>query len=301
MKRIVLTALLAAALALPAAAKPRNIRGSEQYKTQDVYTVAPFDQLSVSGQLEVEFVQGPEGTYTVSYTGPYNLAEQTYIASREGVLTVSYKEPLNVLGDEHVRVKIAAPDLRRIVVSGAGEVHAHEALDLDELTLVADGKGEIELDNLRARAVSADLSGEGEAGILSLTCEILQVRAIDNSSFDAQRADCDTVVSLANNRADITISGLNGQQIRAESSHASETELKGRVAQASLTARDRSEIDAEGLQADNADVMAGRSAHVGVRVAGTLNAQTEVRGVVEYKGWPQQINRSGKGTVRPNK
>ena len=301
MKKTGIVVLLAVILALPALAKPRNIRSSEQYKTQDVYTVAPFTELSVSGQIEVEFVQGPEGTYTVSFTGPYNLAELIYIASRDGVLSVSYKEPLAVLGDEHVRVKVAAPDLKKIAITQSGEVHIHNALDVDELSLIADGKGEIEIDELRARAVSADLSGDAEADILSLTCEILQVRAIDTSSFDAQRADCDTVFSQANNRADISISGLNGQQIRAENLHSSETEIKGRVSEAALTARDRSEINAEGLQAENADVMAGRSAHIGIRVSGTLNAQTEGRGVVEYKGWPQQINRSGKGTVRPNK
>jgi hypothetical protein len=99
----------------------------------------------------------------------------------------------------------------------------------------------------------------------------------------------------------VEITGLNSKQVIAETFQSSETEIKGQTDLASLTARDRSEIDAEGLQAADADVMAERVAHVGVRVSGTLNAQTQGRGVVEYKGWPQEINRTGKGTLKQDK
>ena len=285
----------------PAAAKPRSVMGSEQYKTQEVYTVAPFNALLVQGQAEVEFTQAPEGTYTVSFTGPYNLAELAEIKSKDGTLHVHYKEPIVVLGDQQLRIQVAAPELTRIEIKDAGEVHVHSPLTAQELELEVSGKGEIEIDDLQAQLVQANLRGNSEVEILKLMCQTLSVKAVDASSFDAQQADCDTVSSTSSNRADVSITGLNGQGVMAESLHSSETELKGRVKNASLIARGRSEIDAQGLQADDADVLAERSAHIGVRVSGTLNAQAQGRGVVEYRGWPQQINRTGPGTVRANK
>lgn len=301
MKKVMIACLLSLTLAWPAAAKPRSVKGSEQYKTQDVYTVAPFEELFVSGQVEVEFTQAPEGTYTVSFKGPHNLAELVQITSQDGRLSIHYKEPILVLGDQHLRVWVAAAELTRLEVQETGEVHVHTPLSGSKLDIVADGKTEIEIDDLSAQSVQVDLKGEAEVEIERLTCQMLQVKTNDRAAFESQRTDCDTVMSAAHNRSDIAIHGLAGQTVTTENFHSSETELKGKVSTASLTARGRSEIKASGLQAQNADVMAESSSHIGVRVEGTLNAQTQGRGRVEYKGWPEQINTQGKSNVRRDK
>ena len=118
--------------------------------------------------------------------------------------------------------------------------------------------------------------------------------------MEAQRAVCPAIMLMADNRSDIELSGLTGQNINAQSSHAAEIELKGSVNTASLTARGRSIIKAGSLQAVEADVMAGNGSFIDVRVSDTLSAQTDSRGVVKYRGWPKEINRSGKGLVRKN-
>ena len=224
-----------------------------------------------------------------------------HIASQDGVLHIKYSKPITVLGDQHVRVFASAPNISRIEVREAGEIHSHAPVTVQELTLITDGKGEIELDDVQAQSVMADVGGDSEIDIGMLMCQTLHVKATNTASFDAQRADCDTVHAQAMNRAGISISGLNGQTVMAENWQAAKTELKGRVATASLTAHDHSEINAKALQAENANVSAERSAHIGVRVAGTLNAQADKRGVVEYKGWPEVVNKTGKGTVKQNK
>ncbi len=301
MKKILWVVIISMLCAWPAAAKPRTVMGSVDYKTQEAYNVESFSALVVQGQIEVEFQQAAEEAYTVSFNGPYNLADLVEIASKNGVLEIHYKEPIFVLGDQQLRVQVSAPVLKRIEIKEAGEIHIHAPLAVDELEIIAGGQAEIEIDELQAQAVRADLTGEAGVEIDRLTCQTLQVTAADRASFDADRADCDSVMTQANNRADIAITGLNGATVSVESMHSSETEIKGRVQTASLIARDRSEINASSLQAENADVMAERSAHIGVRVSDTLNAETQGRGLVEYKGWPKQINRTGKGKVQPEK
>ena len=300
LKKSLLVAVLSLLCAWPAAAKPRTVMGSEQHKTHEAYNVSAFDTLRVEGQIEVEFTQKPGDTHTVSYTGPYNLAEQVNITSEAGTLFIRYMRPISVLGDQHLRVFVTGADLKRIEAGSGAEVYVQEPLTTQQVELVAYGPSDIEVDDLQAQTVKADIKEEGEVKIGSLICQTLDVKAIGKSSFDVQQAECDTVSTHASNRAEISISGLNGQAITAENWHAAETELKGRVKTASLTARGHSEIDAAALQAENADVMAERSSHIGVRVSDTLNATTQGRSVVEYKGWPQQINRTGKGTVKQN-
>jgi len=301
MKKVIVLGLLSMVLALPMWAKTHTLKGSEQQKTYDTYKVSAFNVLSVKGQIEVEFAQGASDIYTVSYSGPHNLTERMQIISQDGILSIQYDKPLTVLGDRHVRVEVSAPDLARIIVQDGAEVHAHVPLAFKELTISGSGKSEVELDDLQAQFVQVNLTGESEAEIGVLLCQTLQIQVSEKASFDAQRTDCDTISSKAQNRAEVSVTGLNGKTITVENWDSAQTELKGKVNTAALTARGHSEIDAGALQADSADVMAERSSHIEVRVSGTLNARTQKRAVVEYKGWPQVINKTGTGTVKQDK
>lgn len=286
--------------ALTTQAKPLEVRGSDQHRAHEIGAVAPFTVLSVSGQTEVDFQQTAEETYTVSLYGPDNLVDLVDVKSEEGTLFIHYKEPLVVMGDHHLRVLVLAPSIKQIEVKEHGEVQLVGELDVPELTILLNGKTEVDADSVQAHTVKIHTKGDSEVDIGTLTCKALHVETADKSSVDVQRTSCEQVHALAHNRSDISLSALSSGSVVADTKQAAEIELKGKTATASLTARGRSEVKAGSLQADNADVMAGSSAHIDVRVAGTLNAQTEGRGVVEYKGWPREINRSGKGLVRKN-
>ena len=284
-----------------AEARAKTIAASSEYTTVDLPGVAPFTALMVDGQTEVEFWQSTDNTYAVSLYGPKNLVDLVEVYSKDGVLAVHYKEPLVVLGDHHLRVAVMAPGVERVTVKQSGEVKFTGPLQVQDLTISVGGKGEVDFDAVTARAVRVDVHEDGEVDVASLTCDSLQVDAKQTASFDAQQVACDTAVVKAANRGNVSISGLNGRTVTAESHQSAEVELKGKVGTAMLTALGRSELDAGSLQAQNADVMAESSARIDVRVSDTLNAQTQGRGVVEYKGWPKQINRSGKGTVKQEK
>lgn len=285
-----------------AAAKARPVTGNGDYVTREVPDLAAFTALSVQGQIEVNVAQtAVEEAPAVSVSGPENLVDLVNISSQDGVLHIAYKEPLEVLGDDHVQVQVAAPALQRMEVQESGEINAAEQLDLEELDIRVNGKGEVDLDGVRARAVRINAQGDGEVDIHSLICETLQVETAQTASLDVQRLECDSISVKAANRSEVSLSGLSAGTAAVESQHSAKAELKGAVSSAVLTARGRSALDAGSLRADNADVMAEKSAHIHVRVSDTLNAQTSGRGVVEYKGWPRQINRGGSGAVRQDR
>ncbi len=300
MKKIIAAILVSAFVCVGVVqAKPVYVTASQNYITQDITGLKPFAALLVSGQAEVDLRQGEEGQSAVSVYGPDNLVNLVQITSDGQTLSVQYKEPLIVLGEDHLKVMVTVPSLTRVEVRQTGEVSIYGPFTAQELTLVADGKGEIDFASVNATAVKAHASGDGEIGFDALSCQTLQAVTSGTAGFDAERTVCDNIDVKAFGRSEASVSGLSGRTVTALSEGNSEIELKGSVLTATLTARGKSELDAGSLVATNATVTASDSAVLETRVTDTLNAEATGRAIVEYKGWPKTVNRSGKsGNIR---
>lgn len=298
MNKMLYTVGLLCMSALLLSAKPVTVTGSENHHAHNLGAVTPFTTLMVSGQMEVDVQQSQLEEYTVSLYGPDNLIDLVQIDSQEGTLSIQYKKPLIVMGDHHLRILVTTPKLIKLHVEKKGEVNIVGMFQTDELNIMADGKTEIDIENLQAQSVRVEAKDEAEVDLVSLDCQSLHVGTDQQASFEVQRITCPAVMLLADNRSDIELSALTGQTVTAESNHAATIELKGKTVSATLTARGRSNIEAGSLQADKADVMAANGSYIDVRVSDTLTAQTESRAKVQYRGWPKEVNRSGKGFVR---
>lgn len=285
---------LALVYAWPVQAKPVYVTASQNYVTQEVTGLVPFTALSVSGQAEVNFRQGAEGQYAVSLYGSDNLVDLVEVDSDGQTLRVHYKEPLVVMGEGRLKVNVTAPALARVEVKESGEVAVRGLLSAGDLTVTADGKGEVDFDSVNAASVKADVRGDAEVDFDALSCQKLDVMTADTASFDADRAACDAVSVKADGKSEASVSGISGRTVTAFADGNSEIELKGSALSASLTARGKSELDAGSLRVETSDALATGSARLKTRVSDTLNAEAQNSAVVEYKGWPQTVNRSGK-------
>lgn len=286
----------------PVDAKPVYVTASQNYVTQEVTGLAAFTALSVSGQAEVNFRQGAEGQYDVSLYGSDNLVDLVEIDSDGKTLSVHYKEPLVVMGEGRLKVMVTAPALDRVEVKQSGEVKVMGLLSAQNLAVFADGKGEVDFASVNAAAVKADVHGDAEVDFDMLACHSLDVLAQDTASFDSDRTACDAVNVKADGRGEASVSGISGRTVTAFSDGNAEIDLKGSALSATLTARGKSEIDAGSLTVETAEALATGSARLKTRVSGTLNAEAQNRAIVEYKGWPQMVNRSGKeGNIRQDR
>jgi len=281
-------------------AKPLLVTGSSNHRAHEIGEVAAFSTLRVNGQIEVDVQQGATDEYAVSLYGPDNLIDWVQISSQGGVLAIQYKQPLVITGDQHLHVLVTTPTLTDLHVQEKGEVRFVGAFQTTELNVIANGKIEIDIEDLQAQSVRVEAKGEAEVDMIKLDCQSLHVETDQQASFEVQQTVCPSLMLLAENRSDMEVSSLTGQHVSAQSNHAANIELKGKTEQASLIARGHSSIQAGSLQADKAEVMAANGSYIDVRVSGTLTAQTDSRGVVQYRGWPREINRSGKGLVRKN-
>ena len=124
----------------------------------------------------------------------------------------------------------------------------------------------------------------------------------DRASFESDQTVCSAADIKASGRSEASVSGISGRTVAAYGDDFAEIKLRGSVTSATLTAKGKSEVDAGSLSAETAEATAMESAKVQVRVSGALNAQAHNRGIVEYKGWPSEVNRSGKtGNIRQDR
>ena len=138
---------------------------------------------------------------------------------RDGVLVVGLRWWLGALlrmpelGE--VQVRVTAPQLRSVRLSGAGQVRSEGALSAEDLDLRLSGAGHLALE-LKARRVETRLSGAG-AVELSGTAEELDIRLSGAGAVKAER--------LAARCVRIRASGAG--ECRVQASETLEVELSG--------------------------------------------------------------------------
>lgn len=280
--------------AWPAQAKPVYVTASRNYITQEVTGLAPFTALSVSGQAEVEFRQGAEEAPTAVIYGSDNLVDLVEVRSDGKTLTVNYKDPLIVMGERRLKVTVVAPSLDSIEVRQSGEADVRGLLSTGNLTLSADGEGEISIMSANAANVTARASGDSSIEFDSLACQTVNADTRDTASFESERTACDAVTLYAADHSEASVSGFSGRTVTATAADRSEMELKGAALTATYNASGSAELEADGLRADTVNVTALDSARVQVQAADTLNADASKRSVIVYKGYPNTVNRNGK-------
>ncbi len=280
--------------ALPLQAKPVVVTASQNYITREVTGLAPFTALSVSGQAEVDFRQGAEQEPFAVIYGSDNLVNLVEVHSDGKTLSVHYKDPLIIMGPRRLKVTVVAPALERVEVRQSGEVDVQGLLSTTDLSLSADGEGEISFHSVNAADVVAHASGDASIDFDSLSCQKLTADARDTASFESDRTACDAVTVNAYDRGEINVEGFAGRTITAVADSHADVELKGSALVADLRASGSAELEADDLRGDTVNATVSDSARMKVQALQTLNADASKRGTIMYKGYPDKVNRHGK-------
>ena len=185
-KKAILAAVLAVALAVPAAAqKMKTISGQGRYTSRAVQGLGAFSAVEVRGDVEVDFMQRPNVAVNVS--GPENLVQLADVRVENGVLIIGYTQPVRVRGERDLKVAVSAPELASVAVHQNGDFEVRGSLHADQLSLQSAGDAEIAADHIQASSVT--------------------IEAADRSDVDLGRVQADRVEATAHNRAEIDLSG----------------------------------------------------------------------------------------------
>lgn len=167
--------------------------------------VTGFDSIEFAGFGELEIVQGPE--YALEISGPGDVLDRTLTEVRGDRLRIGHERfwPMWWFGAQSrtIEVRVTVPDLRRLDVSGAGDVIL-EGLSGDSLELRLSGAGQIAGEDLEYRELEAVMSG---AGSISATGEVetQSVRMSGVGEFDGR--------DLRSREASVELSGAGNATV----------------------------------------------------------------------------------------
>ena len=167
--------LLAPLLLVTAAAAPDGERR---------FMVPNFDRLRVDGPFEVEVVTGPP---TAVAAGDRAALDQVAVRVDGGMMVVSAAV---ATWDSRVRggatpakVRVSVPALRSAIANGSAQVHIAE-MKGTRIDLATNGSGLLEVGDVRADDLNANLSGTGTI-VVAGRAKRAQVRAFGTGLIDA--------------------------------------------------------------------------------------------------------------------
>lgn len=200
-------------VAAPAfAERMQTVWGEGRYVSRSIQPLPAFHAVEVRGDAEVDFMQHPNISVTVS--GRENLVSFSDVRVENGVLIVGFTRPIHIRGEQHLRVAVSAPDLQAVSVSQGGEFEVRGALQTESLKLVASQDSEISMDFVQAYAVEAAASGRAEIEINRLSAQRVNASISDRADMDL--AGSAEEVSLINDgRGEI-----DADDLRAATAHA---------------------------------------------------------------------------------
>ena len=161
--------------------------------------VSDFQSILSSGSIDVEVTPG--NGISVTVVNDENLIPYVITEVKDGELQIHYKKNTNVSND-HAKVIITAPDIRKIRTSGSGDIVTNgtltssqtiefvssgsggvtAAVDAPAITLTGSGSGDFKLSG-QTKDLSCKLSGSGDADTRELKAENAVLKSAGSSDF----------------------------------------------------------------------------------------------------------------------
>lgn len=220
MKKIILALLVISSFASCSFIGGKRIKGNGNITTQS-RTVSSFETVDVSGALDVYVSQ--DSQFSVKLEGDENLLPYIVIEQNGSTIEVKTKNGVNLKPTSHLKIFVAAPNYRRIEVSGACDIIGEEKLvNKTPISFDISGAGEVKME-LDAPEVTAGISG---SGTVKLSGETRKVKlnltgAADAHCFDLKAEDVEVDISgagdadvFASLRLDASVSGAGSVQYR---------------------------------------------------------------------------------------
>lgn len=161
-------------------------REQGRYASHAAETLPEFHSISITGDIEVAFVQQP--TFTVQKSGPQSLLDDTSVRVQNGVLEIAFTPKYFWKDSDRLRVVVTGPSISNVSIAGKGDLHVRGPLQLNQLQL--------------------SLTQEGDFSADHLTVQSLQIQAAGRSEVEVNRLEAENVTVRTENQADVDLAGV---------------------------------------------------------------------------------------------
>ena len=161
------------------------------------YQPGPFDSIEISGSAMVRFTQGAIDQIFIE--GDEDTQKAVQLELRDRLLQIRPNGAWKFWNNKRVQIHFTARDLRRVAISGAADWQALQPLQLNSLSVHISGAGLVRMDQLKADALSFQVSGAGD-GQVAGSVNQLNIQVTGRSDFRGE--------NLMSQRAAVKVSGI---------------------------------------------------------------------------------------------
>ncbi len=138
----------------------KEVKASKNYVTKQI-KVSDFDQIAVSGSLDVTYTQQSGKPKVEIYTSD-NIVDLLDIYVKNGKLNLGFKKNVKVSYNK-LEIRVTSEDLNTVNVAGSGDFKFTNGLKTDQLKMNVAGSGDITASNIQcSQEFTANVAGSGD-------------------------------------------------------------------------------------------------------------------------------------------
>lgn len=243
----------------------KEVKASKNYVTKQI-KVSDFDQIAVSGSLDVTYTQQSGKPKVEIYTSD-NIVDLLDIYVKNGKLNLGFKKNVKVSYNK-LEIRVTSEDLNAVNVAGSGDFKFTNGLKTDQLKMNVAGSGDITASNIQCSQVfTANVAGSGD-----IECKQLKAADID--------------ISVAGS-GDLKIENALVTSANASVAGSGTVKISGSADKANYSVAGSGDLYANDFKVQNISASVAGSGDIKCHAVEHLKARVSGSGTIGYKGNPE--------------
>lgn len=243
----------------------KEVKASKNYVTKQI-KVSDFDQIAVSGSLDVTYTQQSGKPKVEIYTSD-NIVDLLDIYVKNGKLNLGFKKNVKVSYNK-LEIRVTSEDLNAVNVAGSGDFKFTNGLKTDQLKMNVAGSGDITASNIQCSQVfTANVAGSGDIECKQLKAADMDISVAGSGDLKIENA----LVTSAN--ASVAGSGT--------------VKISGNADKANYSVAGSGDLYASDFKVQNISASVAGSGDIKCYAVEHLKARVSGSGTIGYKGNPE--------------
>lgn len=243
----------------------KEVKASKNYVTKQI-KVSDFDQIAVSGSLDVSYTQQSGKPKVEIYTSD-NIVDLLDIYVKNGKLNLGFKKNVKVSYNK-LEIRVTSEDLNTVNVAGSGDFKFTNGLKTDQLKMNVAGSGDITASNIQcSQEFTANVAGSGDIECKQLKAADMDISVAGSGDLKIENA----LVTSAN--ASVAGSGT--------------VKISGNADKANYSVAGSGDLYANDFKVQNISASVAGSGDIKCHAVEHLKARVSGSGTIGYKGDPE--------------
>lgn len=199
----------------------KRVKGNGDVITK-TFETSDYDYISVNNSLDVELVEGSEGSIKVEAES--NIMEHLEIETKGNKLIVGVKKGINISTRKGIQVTVPVKKISGVSLAGSGDIYSDMVLRNSKFKLSLAGSGDINL-HTESETLNVSLAGSGDIKLKGRT-ENLDASLAGSGDIEAFGMKANNVEASIAGSGDVSVY-CNGGDMKASIAGSGDLQYKG--------------------------------------------------------------------------